>query len=85
VIDTDDQTNAFLNSLFNAGLVIGSMLRHGMNPEPILDTKGNYTNRISIPIFENDEGVRELRVIVVVEGALGAQPDQPTALIPKPR
>ena len=84
MIDTDKQTSEFLNSLFNTGLVIGTMLRNGLHPEPILDAKGNYTNRISIPIFEGDEGVQELRVIVTVQGALDAS-NQPTTTLPSVR
>jgi hypothetical protein len=56
-----------LSRIFEAGLVMGTLLRAGLHPEPVLDEAGNYTTRIWLPIFDATDLERsELRVLIEI-------------------
>jgi hypothetical protein len=61
-----------LNTIFNTGLVLGTLLKHGIEAEPEIDGDGNYTTQIWIPILKDEEGRSELRVLIEVVGAPAA-------------
>lgn len=61
------------NIALHTGLVLGTLLKHGVEAEPVLDRNGDYTEEITIPtfVFNNDEGERRtLRVRIQIVGAV---------------
>lgn len=71
------------NQTFNAGLVLGTLLRAGLHAEPLYDERGDYTTRLWLSIFDGEDGVSELRVLIEVDPQPGiVLPSQRTGDIP---
>lgn len=46
--DPDNESPMSAKAALRAGMVVGSLLRQGIDARPVLDTEGNYTSRIVI-------------------------------------